>query len=154
LTLSFVKDLSIIIAGGVGLITFMMGVAQLRAQVRQARTEHFVQMRRRFLENEVFRGLLELIARDDASIVRTRIQDRRNLVGFFEEVGLLVQSGSIRIEVAHYMFGYYVSLIDQCEAFWEDLDRESDYWTVFRNFSAELRTTSALHPDKAGDLKL
>ena len=61
-------------------------------------------------------------------------------MGFLEEVALMVNSGLIRKEVAHYMFGYYVLLTDRCENFWDGLDRDSQYWSVFRQLAAQMKS--------------
>jgi hypothetical protein len=143
--LSTVKDVSIVIAGLVALITFVTGTYQFIRQSRMVRTDQFVQMRRRFLENPAFRDILNLLATDDPALAHCSVQDRRNLVGFLEEVGLMVKSDMIRPAVAHYMFGYYVRAIARSEHFWEGLDPHSEYWTVFREFAENLdrqKTTS------------
>lgn len=142
-TLTVVKDLSIIIAGAVTLITFMMGVIQYARQGHDARATQFVQMRRRFLEDPAFRELLNLLATDDPRLTQMPIQDRRNFVGFFEEVALMVNSRIIKPAVAHYMFGYYVLLVDRSEHFWEGLDRNSVYWEVFRQFAQQMKSVKS-----------
>lgn len=142
-TLTVVKDLSIIIAGAVTLITFMMGVIQYARQGHDARASQFVQMRRRFLEDPAFRELLNLLAKDDPRLGQMPVQDRRNFVGFFEEVALMVNSRIIKPAVAHYMFGYYVLLVDRSEHFWEGLDRNSVYWEVFRRFAQQMKSVKS-----------
>ncbi len=136
--IAFIKDLSIILAGAVALITFVTGTYQYLRQNRYTRVQHFVDMRRRFLENQTFRALLELLATDDPALSQMPVQDRRNLVGFFEEVALLMNSGILQPQVTRYMFGYYVRLIDRSEHFWSGLDKGSVYWTVFRDLAGQL----------------
>jgi hypothetical protein len=135
---SLAKDLAIILAGVVALTTFFFGVLEYARQGHQARAQNFVEMRRRFLENELFRQILNLLATDDGRLREVPIQDRRNFVGFLEEVALMVNSKLISREVAHYMFGYYVLLTDRSEHFWEGLDRPSVYWSVFRRFASSM----------------
>ena len=96
-------------------------------------------MRRRFLETPQYREILDLLAADDPKLKEVSIQEKRNFVGFLEEVALMVNSRLIRKEVAHYMFGYYVLLCSQSDYFWEGLDRNSVYWSLFRRFSAEMQ---------------
>lgn len=144
--LSVIKDFAIILAGVIALTTFLSGVLEYGRQGRSRRAEHFVEMRRRFLEDDSFRQTLNLLARDDARLRELSIQDRRNFIGFFEEVALMVNSRIIRREVAHYMFGYYVGLAARSENLWEGLDKESEYWTVFREFAATLREVKKARP--------
>jgi hypothetical protein len=148
--LDFWKDVAIIFGGVVALTTFFSGIFEYIRQGRQHRAANFVQMRRRFLEDPLFRDILNLMATDSPALKSTPIQDRRNFVGFLEEVALMVNSGLIRKEVAHYMFGYYVLLTDRCENFWDGLDRSSQYWSVFRQFSELMKT---IKPGKTFDLR-
>lgn len=136
--LSFLKDLAIILGGLVALITFLSGVLEYARQGHQQRAQHFVQMRRRFLETPQYREILDLLASDDPTLAQVSIQEKRNFVGFLEEVALMMNSKIINREVAHYMFGYYVLLCKRSKHFWEGLDRESVYWSVFRRFAAEM----------------
>jgi hypothetical protein len=138
-TLSLVKDVSITLASIITLITFVTGVAQYIRQGHQARATQFVEMRRRFLEDASFRDILNLLASDHPALKDVPIQDRRNFVGFLEEVALMVNSKVLRPEVAHYMFGYYVLLVDGSQHFWEDLDRSSEYWALFRTFASRMK---------------
>lgn len=133
--LTLVKDISIIIAGVITLITFMTGVFQYVRQGQQTRAAQFVEMRRRFLEDPSFREILNYLDHDDPRLCEVPVQERRNLVGFLEEVALTVNSKILRPQVAHYMFGYYVRLVDSSKYFWEGLDKDSEYWTLFRTFA-------------------
>jgi len=137
--LDFWKDIAIIFGGVLALTTFLSGALEYIRQGHQTRATHFVQMRRRFLEDPMFRQILNKLAMDPESLPDVPIQDRRNFVGFLEEVAVMVNSGLIKPEVAHYMFGYYVLLTEQCEPFWSGLQRESQYWSVFRRFAEEMR---------------
>lgn len=139
MTLETIKDISIIFAGAIGLITFATGVLQYMRQGHQVRATQFVEMRRRFLEDPIFRNILNRLATDDPSLSEVPIQDRRNLVGFLEELALMTNSNLIRPKVAHYMFGYYVVLIDNSQHFWTGLDKSSVYWRVFHDFAKAMR---------------
>jgi hypothetical protein len=140
--LDFWKDVAIIFGGVVALTTFFSGIFEYIRQGHQHRASNFVQMRRRFLEDPLFRDILNLMAADSPALKGTPIQDRRNFVGFLEEVALMVNSKLIRKEVAHYMFGYYVLLTDRCDNFWDGLDRDSQYWSVFRQLAMQMKLMS------------
>jgi len=136
--LDYWKNWAIIAGGIVGLITFFTGVLEYVRQGRQHRAQNFVQMRRRFLETPQYREILDMLATDDPKLREASVQEKRNFVGFLEEVALMVNSRLIRREVAHYMFGYYVLLTAKSEHFWENLDRGGRYWTVFRSFASDM----------------
>lgn len=148
------KDVSIIIGGVIAFITLWTGMIQYWRQGHANRANQFIQMRRRFLEEGSFQRLLTMIHDDCEDIARESIQDRRNLVGFLEEIALMMNSGLIRPEVAHYMFGYYVLLIDDCGPFWTGLDREGDYWAVFRAFASKMRGMSVAEDIRSGNIKI
>jgi hypothetical protein len=137
--LDFWKDIAIIFGGVIALTTFFSGIFEYIRQGHQHRAAHFVQMRRRFLEDPLFRDILNLMAAGSPELKNTPIQDRRNFVGFLEEVALMVNSRLIQRDVAHYMFGYYVLLTEGCDNFWDGLDRDSQYWSVFRQFAQMMR---------------
>lgn len=139
LDIGLIKDLSIILAGVVAVTTFFTGALEYGKRGRQERAEHFVQMRRRFLEATEHREILDMLQANDPAIAQYSIQLKRNFVGFLEEVALMVNSGLIKQQIAHYMFGYYVLLVDRNEAFWVGMDRNSEYWTLFRRFAAEMK---------------
>lgn len=136
--LSVAKDIAIVLGTVVALVTFFSGTWEYVRQGHQHRAQHFVQMRRRFLETPQYREILDLLATDDPGLASISVQEKRNFVGFLEEVALMVNSGLIRREVAHYMFGYYVLLCQRSEPFWHGLDRSSQYWSLFRQFAAEM----------------
>ncbi len=136
--LTSIKDLSIIVAGAVALIGLLSGSIEYFRRGRQERAQHFVELRRRFLEDESFRRILNLLATDDEALAAIPVQERRNLVGFLEEVAVMVESRLVRLDVAHYMFGYYVCLVGKSAHFWAGLDPESAYWAVFRAFAKRL----------------
>lgn len=141
--LSLSKDWAIIVGSLIALVTFLTGVMEYARQGHHRRAEHFLQMRRRFLETPEFRLILEYLQRENPKLDDVSIQDKRNFVGFLEEVALMVNSGLIRLEVARYMFGYYVHLVRNSDRFWQNLDRDSEYWTVFREFADRLGQTKS-----------
>lgn len=136
--LDYWKNWAIIAAGVVAFITLLVALLEYFRQGRQHRAENFIQMRRRFLETPEYRRILDQLAGDQPSLRDESVQEKRNFIGFLEEVALMVNSRLIRREVAHYMFGYYVLLAARSENFWVDLDKDSEYWTLFRGFAREM----------------
>lgn len=133
------KDFAIIGGTVVALTTFFTGFFEFVRQSRYRRVEHFVDMRRRFLETPQFQEILRLLSSDDPSLRTLPVQDRRNFGGFLEEVALMVNSGLISREIAHYMFGPYVLLTADSQNFWNGLDRQGTYWQLFHRFADEMR---------------
>lgn len=146
--LTTVKDVSIVVAGIVAFIGLLSGAIEYMRRGRQERAQHFLDSRRRFLEDPSFRHILNLLATDDEALCNIPIQERRNLVGFLEEVALMVDSKLIRLEVAHYMYGYYVLLVADSKHFWDGLDPDSQYWAVFRRFAQRLREAAGINVER------
>ncbi len=141
--LDFAKDFAIILAGVVALITFLHGVLEYQRQGAQLRTQQFVQMRRRLTEDSSFRTICEMLDTDDPRLRDIPLQQKRNFGGFMEEVALLVNSGVLTKEVAHYMFGYYAILCDRSVNFWHNIDRTSIYWNIFDDFVDQMKSCEA-----------
>ncbi len=136
--LNTIKDWSIVTAGLIALITWMVSSLESRRRGRQERAQNFIMMRRRFLETPQYREILDQLREDSPELANHSIQERRNFVGFLEEVALMTNSKLITEDVAHYMFGYYVCLTHQSTHFWAGMDRDSEYWSLFRNFAERL----------------
>ena len=136
--LDITKDFAIILAGLIALVTFFHGVLEYGRQGAQLRTQQFVQMRRRFMEEASFREMCTLLISDDPRLRDIPTQEKRNFGGFMEEIALLVNSGVLKKEVAHYMFGYYAILCWKSDNFWHGIDRNSIYWSLFRDFVSQM----------------
>lgn len=130
--LTLIKDVSIIAAGAVTLIGLFASGWEYRKKNRADRATHFVELRRRFLEDRDFRRIQELLINDDPGLQEVSKQERRNFIGFLEEVGLMASSGIVRREIAWCMFGRYIELANDSKNLWHGLDAGSQYWTVFR----------------------
>ncbi|MEP6756682.1 MAG: hypothetical protein ABJA67_14345 [Chthonomonadales bacterium] len=141
--LDITKDFAIILAGFIALITFLHGVVEYSRQGAQLRTQQFVNMRRRFMEEASFREMCTLLITDDPKLRDLPLQEKRNFGGFMEEMALLVNSGVLKKEVVHYMFGYYALLCWNSENFWHGIDRNSIYWSLFRDFAEQMKGCEA-----------
>jgi hypothetical protein len=142
--ISLVKDVSIIIAGIIALVTFVASTWENIRRGRQERAANFVLMRRRFLETPQYREILDLLNHNDPSVANVSVQERRNFIGFLEEVAMMVNSRLIRRSVAHYMFGHYALLAARSEFLWSGLNKESPYWSVFWVFAREMEEIEQL----------
>lgn len=146
--LATIKDASIIVAGFVAFVTLWQGIAQYVKQGRFVRVNQFVEMRRRFMENESFTRILTLVISDCPDVAKEPILERRNLAAFFEELALMVNSGVLQAETVYYMFGRTALQLDDCPNFWQGLDKESRYWFVFRELVKDLRAFENTKPRK------
>jgi hypothetical protein len=139
-----------VIGALVALVTLIQALIEYRQQGRQKRAEHFFELRRRLKENDEFARVAELIdetyAEEElASRARQELKElpfkvKRDYLGLFEEIAIAMNSGLIKPEVAHYMFGYYALLCWESEEFWIDVNRLSDYWSLFADFCEQMQS--------------
>lgn len=139
MSLSDYKDIATIAGVAIALVTLAKGVCEYVRQGAQKRAEQFIEMRKRLKENDTFRELAALIETNDPKLESVPYKDRRDYLGFFEEIALMVNSGLIRIELAHYMFGYYAIRCWESDHFWRDVNRDSQYWVLFKEFVRKMK---------------
>ena len=139
------KDFSIIIGGLITIIAFANGLLEYRRQGAQKRVEHFTLLRRRLKENHIFKEICALMFANDPRLADVNAQDKRDFIGLLEEVALMVNSGLIRPELAHYMFGYYTVKCLESENFWANLTLDETYWKLFHDFAHEMKTKESSH---------
>lgn len=139
MTLGEAKDVGALIGAAIALLALVRGLIEFRQQGAQKRAVHFLEMRKRLKEDTDFAEICALLEVDDRKLLEVPFKARRDLLGLFEEVALLVNSGLIRVPVAHYMFGYYAIRCWDSVHFWCDVNRDSDYWTLFRDFVIRMK---------------
>jgi hypothetical protein len=137
--ISIVKDIAIILGSIIALFSFANGILEYIRQGAQKRVEQFVLLRRRLKENPAFSEICSFLVDDDKGLATVPPQDKRDFLGLLEEVALLSNSGLIRKDVAHYMFGYYAVRCLESKNFWQDIERDSIYWRLFHDFAGEMQ---------------
>jgi len=132
------EDIAAIVGAAIALAALAKGVWEYGQQGAQKRAEHFLVMRQRFKANVSFKTMCDLLETDDPVLADVPFKEKRDLLGFFEEVALMLNSSLIRTEVAHYMFGYYAIRCWRSENFWKGVNRDSPYWSLFRDFAVRM----------------
>lgn len=139
MTITALKDFAIIVGGLVTIFAFINGLLEYRRQGAQKRVEHFTMLRRRLKENLVFKEICSLMFANDPRLAEINPQDKRDFIGLLEEVALQVNSGLIRPELAHYMFGYYTVACMESKHFWANLTLDETYWNLFHDFARDMK---------------
>jgi hypothetical protein len=134
MTLGDLKSIATIIGAIIAVLTFLKGMIEYIKQGSQKRAEHFNIMRIKFKENAVFKEICDLLECDDEKLTSIKFADKRDFLGFFEEIALMMNSKIIKKEVAHYMFGYYAIRCWKSRKFWTNVNKESNYWQLFNKF--------------------
>jgi hypothetical protein len=116
----------------------MKGIYEYTRQLAQKRSEQYAEMRKRFRESKVIFKLIGMLETNDSNLAEVSWSEKVELLGFYEDIALMVNSGLIKHNVAFYMFGYYAIRCWESEYFWNDVNRDSPYWSLFRNFVNEM----------------
>jgi hypothetical protein len=132
------RDAAMLIGVALGVATLIKGVIEYIHQGSQKRAEQFIRMRDRLNQDASFKTICNLLDHDDPQLASIPFKDRRDFLGLFEEVALMLNSGIIRPAVAHYMFGYYAIQCNRSRHFWVEINRQSFYWALFNDFVARM----------------
>jgi len=104
-------------------------------------------MMERFNDDERFLKIRNLLDRGDEDAIRQLPQgERREFLGFVEEVAILTNSKLIPREIAYYMFSYYPLKAAESPVFMETIDPDLQYWKVFFGFVNQMRKLEASPP--------
>ena len=136
--LSFLKDIAIFVGALIGLITFIKGVWEYSRNNAMKRAEYFATLQRELHELVSTTRLGELLEHESPEVATVSYDDKLRFLGFFEKVALMLNSGLVRKEVAHYMFAYYAILSYNNPLFWQNMDKNSYYWSLFCSFSKDM----------------
>jgi hypothetical protein len=145
MTLDDARNIATILGVAVAVATFLKVILEYGHQGAQKRFEYFVLMRKRFKENPSFTKMCDLLEDDDDSLSGLSFKDKRDFLGFFEEVAIMVFSGLIRKEIALHMFGYYAIDCWKSAHFWANLDRDSPFVSLFKGFALEMLATEPFY---------
>jgi hypothetical protein len=99
-------------------------------------------MNKRF-DQEPFTRLRELLDTGSPALEETNHTAKHNLLGFFEELAISVNSKVMSGEVAFYLFGYYAIRCWRSKNFWKGekmLNKDSIYWALFRSFALRMES--------------
>ena len=153
MTLSDVKDIAIIVGTVAAALTFVKAIIEYTKQNAQKRAEHYTRLREEFKKDGRFGDLFEKLEDDAPDLAELSFEKKQDLIGFYEDIALAVNSNLLKKEVAHYMFAYYAVRCWDSKYFWEGLERESHYWTLFRYFVGEMKSVEDQLKVKPPNLK-
>lgn len=143
MSLSFdeAKGWAVIIGASVAAVGLFRGLYEYARQNTQKRAESYLQLREKFKESTRFKDLFELLENDDPRLATMSYEKKQDFLGFYEDIALFVNSGLLKKEVAHYMFGYHALKCVKSQHFWstKELERDSPYWALFRNFVQQMQ---------------
>jgi hypothetical protein len=139
MTLSDLKDIAIISGTIVAILTLIKAVLEYTKQNAQKRAEHYTHLREEFKKDGRFGDIFDKLEDGAPELASLKFEKKQDIIGFYEDIALAVNSGLLKKEVAHYMFAYYALRCWDSENFWKDINRDSHYWTLFRYFVKEMK---------------
>jgi hypothetical protein len=142
--LSLPTDLAIIFGILGSLVTIFKGVLEYSKQGSEKRADRFFKLEQEFLSNPKYKNICNLLEDDNYKLVKISYEDKVAFLGFMEQIALLVNSKLLSIEIASYVYGYYVGKCSESKNFWSDeLDKNSSYWNLFFLFSEKCNQNKA-----------
>lgn len=138
-TLELIRTITFIVTAIVAIMTLIKSNYQYRLSVKQKRIELYETYRIKLNENEAINSIVDALVNDNENIRNIRKIDKFLFLGFYEDIALLMNTGLIKPEIAHYMFGYYAIICWENNLFWKDINRESHYWRVFKEFVQQMK---------------
>jgi hypothetical protein len=99
------KDWATIAGGAIALGALVKSLIEYTKQGAQNRAKLFEDLRIRFKSDEVFRQICDLLEVNSPELTAISFKEKRDFLGFFEEIAFMVNSGLMKKHIAHYMFG-------------------------------------------------
>jgi len=132
-------EIATIIGSLIALLAFVKGVIEYTLQGRQKRAEKFFEVSQFSSESESFKNMCIMLEDNDPKLAEVPFERKLEFLGYFEEIALMMNSGLIRKKVVHYMFSYFAIKCWDSDYFWTNVDRESKYWSLFRDFALNMK---------------
>lgn len=133
------RDFATVIGAVIALATLMKSVLEYTKASRQKRAEQVFALSDKLTENPQYTKLCCLLDLNSQELSDIPFPEKRDFLGLFEEVALMVNSKLLNPRVAHYMFGYYAIRCWESEYFWITVNKNSKYWALFRDFASSMK---------------
>lgn len=128
------------IAGLIALVSLIKAIYEYRLQGKQKRAELFDKFKTTLRTEKRITEITSLLEEDSIELKNIPLIDRYYFLGFYEQIAIATNSGLIKKKIAHYMFSYFAIACRNSENFWNGINKESYYWSVFNDFAIEMKT--------------
>jgi hypothetical protein len=136
---NLLKDLVTLVGISIALITLIKGFVEFKNQGLQKRVEQFLLIQKRIKEDPSFVRISALLENEDISLQKIPFKEKSRYLELFEELALLMNSKIISKQVIFYMFGYYTIDCWESTYFWNNINKESKYWALFKDFALTMK---------------
>jgi hypothetical protein len=140
MNLSAAKDVATIVGVVIAVIALLKGYIEYRRNACLASIQHFSNLKQEFKEDPTITKITELLEKDDPQLADVSSRDKWRFLCFFEEINILLRAKLITDVLAYYMFGYYATLCEKNQYFWNDsFPKDKAYWLLFFDFVARMK---------------
>ena len=150
---SQIRDLAAAFGSVVLVFSFLKAVFEYKKRGAEHRAEQFHTIWTQYMNNPRFSKIRSMIEGDDPAIAELPLWEKFEFLGFHEQIAIMMNTGLLSEAVVHYMFGYYATRIWDSELFWQDIDRNSPYWDLFRSFAETMWLERARAPMRKSTLR-
>lgn len=137
--LSIINTIIAFITAIIAIITIIKGYFEYKLQNKQKRMEFYEKYRKQLKEEERFKRIITGLDTDSEDLKNIPRIDKYYFLGFYEDIAILIKNNLIKPNIAHYMFGYYAIRCLDSKNFWNDINRQSIYWSLFNEFAEEMK---------------
>jgi len=121
MTFEAARDWAVIIAAVVAVATFVKALHEYVLENKRKRAQMYFEMRASYKFDEKFSDMFEMLEKDSKELMHLNFNKKQDFLGFYEDLALLMNTGVLKPEVVHYMFGYYAIRCWQSENFWWEI---------------------------------
>ena len=134
-SLNLPSDLAIFFGIIASALSFSKGIYEYIRQGNEKRALNFFKLEHEFFSNQSNVLICKLIEDDSSDLLIISYEDKVKFLGFMEQIALLVNSKLLSLEVACYVYGYYVLKCNDSVNFWSNnMDKGSEFWNLFFSF--------------------
>ena len=153
--LDIIKIITIVITAIAAIFTMIKGYLEYELMNKAKKFELYIKYRKKLKEDEIFKNIIKCLVETSKTedIKDISLMDKFLFIGFYEDIAILMKNKLITPEIAHYMFGYYAIKCWYNDNFWHDINKDSYYWHVFKDFVEKMEKIE-IEIEKNRNLKL
>jgi hypothetical protein len=135
-----IKAIVELVTATVALLALLKGLAEYIGQNALKRFEKYQDMNHKFCENAKIQRICDLLDSDRARLREMPFAEKKDFLGFYEDLALMCNSGLMNFKVAYYMFGYYIIRSRASDDFLQDVNIDGFYWSLFDCFAKKMKS--------------
>jgi len=139
LQLEIIKTIAISGTALVAIVTMIKGYYDYRLSIKQKRIELFEKLGTKLETDKTLKKIIDYLETENPELRNMSRFDRYKFLRFYEDINLIMNSGLMKPEIAHYMFSYYAIKCYNSEVFWHDINRNAIYWQAFNDFVSKMK---------------